>query len=70
MNRMKPDTYREIRQSLGTQKEVAELLGVHKMTVWRRESGAKQITREAAQAITHPAMTHHLPGESRWLTRR
>lgn len=43
--------YKEHRQKLGTLKEVAELLGVHWITVQRRESGALVITIEAANAM-------------------
>jgi len=43
--------YRELRTKLGTLKEVAELLGVHWITVQRREAGALVITTEAAFAL-------------------
>lgn len=42
--------YKTIRQSLGTQAEVAKLLQVSRETVARRETGA-EITKEAELAI-------------------
>lgn len=44
--------YKAARQQLGTLKEVAELLGVHWITVQRRETRALKITTEAALAIS------------------
>lgn len=43
--------YRELRQSLGTQKEVAGALGVAPNTVARRERGELPIDGEAALAL-------------------
>lgn len=52
---MSPDEYRTLRQSIGTQAEVAELLGVHRVTVADRERGAKPIDREAELALRYLA---------------
>lgn len=43
--------YKAARVSLGTQAEVAALLGVARGTVARRETGALPITQEAALAL-------------------
>tara|TARA_R110001592_G_scaffold71939_3_gene219547 strand:+ start:7304 stop:7471 length:168 start_codon:yes stop_codon:yes gene_type:complete len=43
--------YKELRKKHGTQKEVAELLGVSRQLVGMRESGDATITREAEMAI-------------------
>ena len=48
---MTTEEYQEIRQSLGSQTHVAELLGVDSMTVSRRERGVQAITHEAALAL-------------------
>lgn len=48
---MTPETYKTLRKRLGTQAEVAALLGVARASVNRRENGKKPITREAALAI-------------------
>ena len=48
---MSPETYKAIRQSLGTQAEVAKMLGNTRETISRRESGKDRITTEAALAI-------------------
>lgn len=48
---MTPDEYREHRKRRGTQASVAALLGVSRVTVARRETGAMAITREAALAL-------------------
>lgn len=48
---MTPETYKTLRKRLGTQAEVAALLGVARATVNRRENGKEPITREAALAI-------------------
>ena len=45
--------YRAIRESLGTQSFVAELLDVARSTVADRERGAMAITTEAALAISY-----------------
>lgn len=48
---MSPETYKRHRLILGTQKRAAELLGVTRLTILRREAGRLPITREAALAI-------------------
>ncbi len=44
-------SYRKIRKAIGTQQTVADRLGIDRVTVARRETGALPITREAALAI-------------------
>ena len=48
---MSPEKYKAIRQILGTQAEVAAMLGNTRETISRRESGKDRITTEAALAI-------------------
>lgn len=48
---MTPDQYRRERIKRGTQKAVADALGVHRMTITQRESGVQHITREAWLAL-------------------
>ena len=48
---MKPEEYKSTRESIGTQEAVAELLGITKMTIIRREKGKTPITREAEIAL-------------------
>ncbi len=43
--------YKTIRQRLGTQAEVAARLGLHRVTIAKREAGTIPITTEAAIAI-------------------
>lgn len=43
--------YKATRERLGTQAEVACLLGVNRVTVAKRESGAVEITKEAGLAL-------------------
>lgn len=43
--------YKVTRERLGTQAEVARLLGVNRVTVAKRERGAMTITNEAVLAI-------------------
>ena len=43
--------YKAAREHLGTQAKVAHLLGVNRVTVAKRESGAMTITNEAVLAI-------------------
>jgi len=50
---MTPDEYRTERKRRGTQKAVAESLGVSRVTVARREAGSIPVTREAALALRH-----------------
>jgi hypothetical protein len=43
--------YRTLRLLLGTQGEVAAMLGLHRVTITKREAGTIPITTEAALAI-------------------
>lgn len=43
--------YKATREHLGTQAEVAAMLGVNRVTVAKRESGTMTITNEAVLAI-------------------
>ncbi len=44
---MTPAQYRALRLTIGSQPTVAKLLGVHPLTISRRERGEIQITRRA-----------------------
>jgi plasmid maintenance system antidote protein VapI len=48
---MTPTQYKTERTKRGTQQAVADLLGVHQVTIARRETGALPITQEAAIAL-------------------
>jgi len=48
---MTPDQYRKLRESIGTQPEVARLQGVSTRTIAGREAGTTRITPEAARAL-------------------
>lgn len=48
---MKPEEYKATRERLGTQAEVALMLGVNRVTVAKRENGTMTITNEAVLAI-------------------
>ena len=48
---MSPTEYKAAREHLGTQAEVASLLGVNRVTVAKRENGTMTITNEAVLAI-------------------
>jgi len=48
---MTPPEYKNLRESLGTQAEVAAMLGVNRVTVAKRENGTMTITNEAVLAI-------------------
>lgn len=48
---MTPAEYKALREKLGTQKEAAEMLGVTRETVARREMAGGKIPREAQIAI-------------------
>lgn len=48
---MTPAEYKATREHLGTQAEVARLLGVNRVTVAKRENGTMAITTEAVLAI-------------------
>lgn len=56
---MTAEEYRRLRQSLGTQKEVAEALGVARNTIARRERGELPIDGEAALAMR--CLAEHAP---------
>lgn len=44
-------SYKAARERIGTQAEVAAMLGVNRVTVAKRENGTMTITNEAALAI-------------------
>ena len=46
-----PTKYRKLRQSIGTQTQVAEKLGISRSAIARRESGQFPITVEAWLAL-------------------
>lgn len=48
---MNSEAYRAERKLRGTQVEVAEKLGVHQVTIARRETNEMPITREAELAL-------------------
>lgn len=48
---MTPPEYKNLRESLGLQAEVARILGVNRVTIAKRESGAMKLTREACLAM-------------------
>ena len=48
---MNPEEYKATRERIGTQAEVAAMLGVNRVTVAKRESGTMTITNEAVLAI-------------------
>jgi len=56
-----PADYKAARSRLGTQSEVAALLGVARGTVARRETGALPITTEAALALSSLPKTKTRP---------
>jgi DNA-binding transcriptional regulator YiaG len=58
---MTPSEYKALRQKLGTQQHVADLLGVHRVTIADREAGRKPISREAAFALSAIAAQHLKP---------
>jgi transcriptional regulator with XRE-family HTH domain len=45
--------YKALREEIGSQAYVAGLLGVHFMTVSKRERGANPVTREAEWALLY-----------------
>lgn len=53
---MTPEEYKTLREKVGTQPRVADLLGVSRPTIARREAGGR-ITEEAAIAIRELART-------------
>lgn len=50
-NQMTAESYKSEREKRGTQMSVAAILGVHQVTIARRETGALPITREAWLAL-------------------
>lgn len=48
---MTKEKYKILRKKLGTQQEVAELLGVTRQLIGMRESGEAKIAKEAELAI-------------------
>ena len=48
---MNGQEYKSERKRIGTQSEVAAKLGIHRVTVAKRESGALKITNESALAL-------------------
>lgn len=59
---MTPADYKREREARGSQSEVADMLGVHKLTVSKRERGEIPITREAwlaLRAIRKPKRAVH-----------
>ena len=48
---MTREKYKATRETIGTQADAAPLLGVNRVTLATRESGAWEITREAALAL-------------------
>lgn len=48
---MTPTEYKAERQARGTQRAVAKALGVHHVTVARREAGALPVSQEASLAL-------------------
>lgn len=48
---MKAARYKEERKKRGTQQAVADALGVHQVTIARRETGVIPITRESEVAL-------------------
>lgn len=52
---MTPAEYKALRERLGSQDRVARALGVHRVTLARREVGLLPIDREAADALRYLA---------------
>jgi len=49
---MTPDLYKQARKLRGTQMAVAAMLGVHQVTIARRETGVLPITQECWLALS------------------
>ena len=63
---MSPAQYKSLRKKVGTQHDVAALLGVSRPTIARREAPNGRITEEAAIAILSlPALSDEQSGISR-----
>jgi DNA-binding XRE family transcriptional regulator len=48
---MTPEDYKKEREARGSQETVARALGVHRVTIAKRETGKQAITREAWLAL-------------------
>lgn len=48
---MTPEEYKAKRKRLGTQQQAAGKIGCSRMSIFRRETGRRPVTREAAKAI-------------------
>jgi transcriptional regulator with XRE-family HTH domain len=48
---MNPEQYKAEREKRGTQQEVAERLGVSRITLARRETGTRPVSRECFLAL-------------------
>jgi transcriptional regulator with XRE-family HTH domain len=48
---MNPEQYKAEREKRGTQQEVAEMLGVSRITLARRETGTRPVSRECFLAL-------------------
>jgi DNA-binding XRE family transcriptional regulator len=53
------EKYKTARKLIGTQKEVAKMLGIDRVTVAKRETGVLQISRESELALA--AIRSELP---------
>ncbi len=63
--------YKAIREKLKlTQQQLADLLGVHKITVAKREGGALEISQEAEMALRYISDQASLKEAARSLTAR
>ena len=51
--------YRKLREQLGAQPDAAEILGVVRFTLYRRESGRQVISKEAEYALRY-AVEHYV----------
>lgn len=58
---MNPAEYKELRQKVGTQEAVADLLGVTRQLISAREKNAARITEEAAIALRELTRTTKKP---------
>lgn len=53
---MTKEEYRTLRKRIGSQAEVAKILGVHPYTISKRERGVFEVTSEAGRALKHAAL--------------
>jgi transcriptional regulator with XRE-family HTH domain len=49
--RVNPEQYKAEREKRGTQQEVAEMLGVSRITLARRETGTRPVSKECFLAL-------------------